>query len=92
MAQPADVIAEMKTLGIGRDATDDHDGDTDESGLNGHSPIPEEVARHRRTITEISAMADKMSGLIQEIRNTSRETDERLRQMETDLKILGLED
>ena len=94
MAVPADVIAEMKTLGIGKDVDDDYEELPEESGLNGFSgktSSPDEVAKHRQTIVEISKMADKMSSLVQEIRNTTKETDDRLRQMETDLQILGLE-
>jgi hypothetical protein len=95
MAAPADVIAEMKTLGIGKDVDEDHEDIPEESGVNGFSgklASSEEVVKHRQTIVEISKMADKMSALVQEIRNTSRETDDRLRQMETDLQILGLEE
>jgi len=95
MAAPADVIAEMKTLGIGRDVDDDHDDIPEESVTNGfpsRNASSDEVVKHRQTIVEISKMADKMSALVQEIRNTSRETDDRLRQMETDLQILGLEE
>jgi len=95
MSVPADVIAEMETLGIGKRASSRHDEESEGNGVNGSSardPRREEVEKHRRTITEIAKMADKMSGLIQEIRNTSRETDDRLKQMETDLQILGLEE
>jgi len=92
MAVPADVIAEMKTLGIGEDADDEYGEYPNGNGSNGHEPAYEEVARHRQTIVEISRMADKMSSLVQEIRNTSRETDDRLLQMETDLRILGIEE
>lgn len=94
MAAPADVIAEMKTLGIGSKASEEQSEDIESNGANGAvEPFPyrEEVVKHRQTITEISRMADKMSTLVQEIRNTTRETDDRLRQMEADLKILGLE-
>lgn len=94
MAAPADVIAEMKTLGIGSDVDDDYGDLPEENGVNGFSgdpPFHGEVSKRRQTIVEISKMADKMSSLVQEIRNTTRETDERLRQMETDLHILGLE-
>jgi hypothetical protein len=95
MAAPADVIAEMKTLGIGKDVDDDLEEIPEESEVNGFSgkhASSEEVVKHRQTIVEISKMADKMSALVQEIRNTSKETDDRLRQMETDIQILGLEE
>ena len=92
MAAPADVIAEMNTLGISSDVIDEHDESPSEQGLNGHGQAYEEVAKHRQTIIEISKMADKMSSLVQEIRNTSKETDDRLLSIENDLMILGLEE
>lgn len=94
MSAPADVIAEMRTLGIGGSIDDDCDDLPEEKGVNGFAtkaPSAIEVAKHRKMVVEISRMADKMSNLVQEIRNTTRETDDRLRQMEADLSILGLE-
>jgi len=92
MAAPADVIAEMKTLGIGSDIDDEYGEYSDEKSSNGRDDTYAEMDKHRQTIVEISKMADKMSVLVQEIRNSSRETDDRLLQIETDLRILGLEE
>jgi hypothetical protein len=92
MAAPADVIAEMRVLGIDSDVVDDHDEIPEKNGVVGHVNARDEIAKHNQTIVEISKMADKMSSLVQEIRNTSKETDGRLREVETDLRILGLEE
>lgn len=92
MAAPADVIAEMRTLGINSDAVDDHDELPGETSEDEHVHAQSEIAKHSQTIVEISRMADKMNNLLQEVRNTSKETDDRLRQVDIDLRILGLEE
>jgi hypothetical protein len=71
------------------DIVDEDDIHTEnENHPGGHMSLQ---AIHSRTISEISAMADKMSDLIQEIRNVTKENEERLRSMELDLQLLGLE-
>lgn len=92
MAAPADVIAEMRVLGIGSDVVDDRDEIPEENGVGEHAHARDEIVKNNQTIVEISKMADKMSDLVQEIRNTSRETDDRLLSVEEDLRILGLEE
>lgn len=92
MAAPADVIAEMRVLGINSDVVDDRDEISEENGVGEHVHARDEIAKNNQTIVEISKMADKMSALVQEIRNTSRETDDRLLSVEEDLRILGLEE
>jgi len=92
MAAPADVIVDMIAISISSDTADDNDELPSEIGEDEHVYVQDEIAKHSQTIVEISRMADKMSNLLQEVRNTSRETDDRLRQVEIDLRILGLEE
>ena len=89
MAQPADVIREMNTLGIGGETSHERSGS---NGVSAPDPIGEEIVQQKKKLVEISAMADKMSDLIQQIRETAREADIALRDVEVDLALLRTEE
>jgi hypothetical protein len=95
MAAPADVIREMETLGIGKEGSaSSTDSRPKPNGANGthRESIAEGIARHKETVAKISRMADRMSAHLQEVRETAREADDRLKQLEVDLALLDTED
>lgn len=106
MAAPADVIREMETLGIGKEnsssSSDSHtkpngtpvNGATPINGANGQhkETVSESIARHKEVVVKISKMADRMSASLQEVRDTAREANDRLKQLEVDLALLDTED
>jgi methyl-accepting chemotaxis protein len=104
MAAPADVIREMEMLGIGEGTSSD--ADTPSSGAvpsNGAAPsngangkhaesVAESIARQKEAVVNISKMADRMSASLQEVRDTAREANDRLKQLEVDLALLDTEE
>jgi len=98
MAAPADVIREMETLGIGKEnSSTSSDSQPKSNGVNGANgkhveTVAEGIARHKETVAKISKMADRMSANLQEVRETAREANDRLKQLEVDLALLDTED
>jgi hypothetical protein len=86
MSASPDALAEMEMLGL----ADPKPSDTP-SKLNGINSEHDDIENDRRSILEISRMADRMSLLLQETRNINVETDERLRRVEEDLSLIALE-
>lgn len=82
-----DALAEMEML----DLNDDTKPGVGVSRRNGVNTEEDDIANDRRSIHEISKMADRMSLLLQESRNINGETDDRLRQIEADLSLIALE-
>lgn len=88
MRPSPDALAERKMLAL------DVDSDRDSKpvkGRNGINSEHDDIAHDRQAINEIAQMADRMSLLLQETRNNTVEADERLRQVEEDLKLIALE-
>lgn len=83
MPASPEALIEMKIL--------DLDEEKQSSGHNGINTEADDIAADRRCIQEISKMADRMSSLLQETRKTNVEADDRLRQVEADLKLIALE-
>jgi hypothetical protein len=83
MSASPEALIEMKIL--------DLDEEKQPSAHNGINTEADDIAADRRCIQEISKMADRMSSLLQESRKTNAEADERLRQVEADLKLIALE-
>lgn len=81
MPASPEAATEMKIL-------DFDDERTTSSGLNTEA---DDIIADRRSILEISKMADRMSNLLQETRKINVETDDRLRQVEADLKLIAME-
>jgi hypothetical protein len=85
MPSPVDAAFEVAMLEI-----DDSDRDVG-SGRNGINSEAADIVADRKAIHEIALMADRMTLMVQEIRNTNVETDRRLQQVEADLKLIELE-
>jgi hypothetical protein len=85
MPSPVDAAFEVAMLEI-----DDSDRDVG-SGRNGINSEAVDIVSDRKAIHEIALMADRMTLMVQEIRNTNVETDRRLQQVEADLKLIELE-
>ena len=92
MSVPTDALSEMAVFDL------DVDGDTEDMPIIGSSSHRNstsidsgDVLSSRRSIMEISRMADRMAYLLQETRNINVEADSRLRQLEVDLSLIALE-
>jgi len=85
MPAQVDALAEIDQIDLADDAKD---AATKRNGINTEQ---NDIAADRESIQEISRMADRMTLMIQEIRNTNVEADERLRKVEADLKLIELE-
>lgn len=71
----------------------DLDASRDEGRRRHHTVMrnAEDLSGQRRALVEIVQMADKLSLVLQEIRNTTVETSGYLRQAEVDLALLEME-
>jgi hypothetical protein len=85
MPSPVDAAYEVAMLEI-----DDDEQDVGR-GRNGINSEAADIVADRKAIHEIALMADRMTLMVQEIRNTNVETDRRLQQVEADLKLIELE-
>ena len=81
-----DALAERKMIELDVDS-----GVKPPKGRNGINSEADDIIHDRKSIQEISLMADRMSSLLQETRNNTVEADERLRKVEEDLKLIALE-
>jgi hypothetical protein len=88
MSALPDALVERKMLGL--DDGQDTDGKPPRA-RNGINSEQEDISHDRKSIQEISAMADRMTILLQDSRNNTVEADERLRKVEEDLKLIALE-
>lgn len=79
MSSSVDAMSEVEMLGLA------------DEGVNSQKAEQADIAANRKAISQISQMADRMSSMVEEIRNNSVETDSRLRQVEADLKLIELE-
>lgn len=89
MTVPADVIAEMAGLGIGEPCPQKR------NGSNGGSIADvtlEEIEAKRRRVAEIAKMADTMSRLVLEVRETTRELNETLTRISAEITSFGEND
>ena len=85
MPAPIDALAKIDDHAI-EEAV--HEASTRRNGINTEH---DDIAADRDSIQEISRMADRLTSMLQEIRNNQVETDDRLRLAEADLKLLELE-
>lgn len=83
-----DALVERKMLALDVDSEPDGRSAKSRNGINSEH---DDIAHDRQAINEIGLMADRMSSLLQETRNNTVEADERLRQVEEDLKLIALE-
>lgn len=85
MSAPVDALAKIDQVVI-EDAV--KKASTKRNGINTEQ---DDIAADRESIQQISQMADRLTSMLQEIRNNQVETDDRLRAAEADLKLLELE-
>jgi len=85
MPAPIDALAQIDDIAIDEAV---QEASTKRNGINTEH---DDIAADRESIHEISRMADRLTSMLQEIRNNQVETDDRLRAAEADLKLLELE-
>lgn len=85
MAAPLDAVAKIDELAI----EEEREGAANKR--NGINAEHDDIAADRRSLQEISNMADRIAGVLQEVRNNNVEAESRLRRVEDDLILIELE-